>query len=306
MKILNLIPLMLSFALSSTTAVTGAPAPAGYIDVPLWPGLPPGTPAGTLPPEKAVDAAHTAHIAQPSLWVSVPDPSPAAKPAPFVLLLPGGGYGIVGHKYEGTEVASYLKSRGIASGVLLYRCAPQVFPAPLLDARRALELVHERAAEWKVDPARIGVMGFSAGGHLAGLVTSPLAAGPDFPAKVRPDFSILVYPVVRLRGQMSHGGSGVNLLGKDRVEKEADALAIDNLVDPQWPRTYLLHEKDDGAVPSAGSVTLAAKLEKLKIPHQIHIVPGKDHGFGWNRPDAAGNPRGPKDWLPRAADWILE
>lgn len=304
----RLIPLMIALALSSSPGLNGANAPAGYIDVPLWQGVPPGTPDGALPPEKNVDDAHTAHVAAPSLWLSLPDKKQGGQPVPLVLLMPGGGYGIVGHKYEGTEIAAYLKSRGIASAVLLYRCSPQQFPAPLLDARRALAILHDRAAEWNVDPGKIGVMGFSAGGHLAGLATSTLPAGPASPASVRPAFSILVYPVVRLRGPLSHGGSGVNLLGKERMAlaNEADHLAIDNLVDDHWPRTYLLHEKDDPAVPPAGTLALATAMEKLKVPHQIHLEPGNDHGFGWNRPDAAGKIRGPAGWLPRVADWILE
>ncbi len=303
----HLRPLLAFTTLVSLTALAELPAeankPASAQSLPLWGGVPPATPPGKLPAERDVDGAHTAAIAQPRLWVMLPERA-GSKPTPMVLLLPGGGYGIVGQRYEGVEIARELNRRGIAAAVLLYRCAPQTYPAPLLDARRALALLGENAGKWNVDASRIGVLGASAGGHLAGLASSAVSPAGAEPNPGRPAFCVLLYPVVRLRGPLSHAGSGVNLLGKDRVAAEADALALDTLSDAGWPRTYILHDRGDRAVPSGGSVALSEKLRKLGVPCELRITAGDDHGFGWNRPDAQGKVRGPADWLPVVADWI--
>lgn len=294
-------------ALGAGFARAGLPAeahkPVSALMVPLWDDAPPATPAGKLPPERDVDDGHTAAIAQPRLWVMLPE-TPPAGPMPMVLLVPGGGYGVVSRRYEGVEIAKELNRRGIAAAVLLYRCAPQTYPAPLLDARRALALLQKNAGAWKVDAKKIGILGGSAGGHLAGLATSLVSPAGTEPKPVRPAFCVLLYPVVRLRGPLSHAGSGVNLLGKDRIAAEGDALALDALADRAWPRTYIVHDRGDPAVPSAGSVALAEKLKQLGVPYELRITEGADHGYGWNRPDSKGAIRGPADWLPVVCDWI--
>lgn len=279
--------------------------PEGFVEVDLWTGVPPGTPAGDVPKENTSDPARVAQVNRPRIWLSLPEGKKGAPPATCVLLVPGGGYGIVSMRYEGTEVAKYLRERGIASAVLIYRCKPQTYPAPLLDARKALSILHERAGEWGIDAGKLGVMGFSAGGHLAGLLCSAAETEPKSADGPRPAFGVFLYPVVRLLGNGSHSGSGVNLLGKERVEKEAEKFALDRLVDDQWPRSYGIHEKDDPVVPVAGVEALAAAVRARGIPMELRIEEGKVHGFGWNRPGSKENPRPTSDWLPKVTDWIL-
>ena len=282
----------------------GPQVPVGSVEIPLWANEVPATPTGSLPNERQQDAGHVAHVQKPRVWVTLPKDGKNGKPMPMVLLIPGGGYGVVGHQFEGTEVAKYLESQGIASATLLYRCGSQPFPAPLLDARKALAILKERSKDWNVDASQIGVMGFSAGGHLAGMLCSGIATQPESDVATRPSFAVLVYPVVQLRGPMAHAGSGTNLLGAARADAEAGKFALDQLVDSKWPRTYQLHETNDSVVPSKGSEALAESFVKAGIEHELHIVPGRDHGFGWNRPDAKGKVRGPENWLAPVVDWI--
>lgn len=277
--------------------------PADAVAMPLWTGTPPSTPIGETPPEKVLAGGRVSDVETPRIWFFKAE-GKGTGVAPAVLLIPGGGYSIVSCRYEGIEVARELSKRGIASAVLLYRCKSRKFPAPLLDARRALALLRQNAAAWQLDTKKIGVMGFSAGGHLAGLVSSGVALPGETQPASRPDFSVLLYPVVRLRGPVSHAGSGFALLSKDDLSTKADALALDALANGAWPRTYLLHEKDDRAVPSKGSALLADALKKKGVTCELHIVPGTDHGFGSNQPDGKGAIRGPAHWIDDVAIWL--
>lgn len=296
--------LRIAYGSDALVAPADADAPEGVPAIPLWRGEAPASPPGATPPEHRLDSAHVARVSVPRLWLFLPAKPGAPAGAPAVLVIPGGGYGAVAHGHEGVEVARELNRRGIAAAVLIYRCHPQRHPAPLLDARRAFELLHTNAGKWNLDTNRIGVMGFSAGGHLAGLETSVLRPVEDKSPAVRPAFCILVYPVVRLRGPLAHAGSGKNLLGEPRVDAEADALALDTLADSRWPRTCILHGDRDTIVPAKGSEALAARLRELRVPCEFRIIPGAAHGFGWNRPAARGAIRGPSDWLPVVCDWI--
>ncbi len=241
---------------------------------------------------------------KPALYVHLPPADKANGAA--VIVCPGGGYGHLASTYEGHDVAQWLNSQGIAGFVLKYRIAPRYHhPAPLQDAQRAIRTVRSRAKEWGVDPARIGVMGFSAGGHLASTAGThfddgnPKAADPIDRAGCRPDFLVLCYPVITLADPYAHAGSRKNLLGKQPDSQLVELLSNEKQVTPRTPPTFLFHTNADTGVPAENSVLFYMALRKAKVPAELHIYePGK-HGVGL----AAGDPT-LSNWPQRLAAWL--
>jgi acetyl esterase/lipase len=236
----------------------------------LWPGAAPG-------------AQGTQDADRPALFVHLP-PSPCANP-PAVVICPGGGYSQVMMTYEGHDVAHWLNQHGIAGIVVRYRVAPYRHPIPLLDGQRALRLVRARARQWGLDPGRIGMMGFSAGGHLAASVAThfdpgnPQAADPIDRQTSRPDFLILVYPVITM-GTKGHTGSRNLLLGEAPAAAQIDALSAERQVTAQTPPTFLAHAKTDSVVPVANSAMFYAALQAHGVPADYFELPAGDHGLG--------------------------
>lgn len=230
-------------------------------------------------------------------------PSDEYRTGQTVLILPGGGYGLVSSAKEGHRPAQLLCSHGIAAAVLEYRHSPQRWPVPLLDAQRALRICRGLAARHGLDTGQIGVMGFSAGGHLAGT----LAMHPEIPetrigdaldpVSSRPDFQILIYPVVSFVQSFSHVGSRDNLLGKPADPALAHALSLENLAGPHAPPAFLLHAQNDTSVPPDNSHLLAQTLTAHSIKTEFHLIPEGGHGFGL----AANHPWG--RWL---LDWLAQ
>jgi acetyl esterase/lipase len=243
---------------------------------------------------------------KPAVTVFLPSADKANGAA--VIVCPGGGYGFLADDYEGRDPARWLNSLGVAAFVLKYRTAPRYHhPAPLQDAQRALRTVRARAREWHVDPHRIGIWGFSAGGHLASTAGTHFDDGkPDAADRIervscRPDFLILCYPVITLEGPYAHGGSRHNLLGKSG---EADARLVESLsnekqVTAQTPPTFLFHTDADAGVVPENSVLFYLALRKAKVPAELHIYEKGKHGVGL----------APKDpilssWPERLASWL--
>lgn len=238
----------------------------------------------------------------PTLTPFLADPEKATGAS--VVICPGGGYrGLADH--EGPVIARWLNSHGIAGFVLKYRLSPRyMHPAMLNDAARAIRTVRARAEEWKVDPKRIGVMGFSAGGHLASTIGTHYDAGDpnasDAIEKVssRPDLMILCYPVITMT-DATHSGSRKNLLGENPAPEMIELLSNEKQITPDTPPTFLFHTADDGPVDSRNSLMFAAALREANVPYELHIFQHGRHGVGLAEDDPILSA-----WPARLADWF--
>lgn len=225
------------------------------------------------------------------------------KPLAAVIVLPGGGYGMRAD-HEGRPVAEWLNDIGLHAFVLDYRVAPNKHPLPLSDAKRAIRLVRSRAAEFGVDPARIGILGFSAGGHLASTAGTHYDAGDQSHAdpvervSSRPDVMVLCYPVISF-GEHRHHGSMVNLIGEDAPEELRDLLSSELQVTEDTPPAFLWHTADDGAVPVQNSLMFTQALTSNGVPCELHVYESGHHGLGlaYDHPEA-------HTWSLCCANWL--
>ena len=224
---------------------------------------------------------------------------------PAIVVYPGGGYQHLSPR-EAEPIAMEFAAAGYQVFVLYYSLAPKRYPAPLLDGARALAAIREHAEEWCVDPARIAVCGFSAGGHAAALLgclwNDPVIAAAGISnEKARPDAVILGYPVITSEKGKCHEGSFESLLG-EAVEEKRGAMSLETRVNAQNPPTFLWHTAADQAVPVVSSLRMAAALAEHKVPFELHVFPSGHHGLSLaNRRTSGGNPDGE---LPEVAQWI--
>lgn len=223
-----------------------------------------------------------------------------------VVVCPGGGYGALAMGHEGSDVAEWLVARGIAAFVLEYRLGPRYrYPVALTDAQRALRLVRARAKEFGVDPHKVGIWGFSAGGHLASTASTRFDKGkadaedPFDRESCRPDFSILCYPVIRMDPPHTHTGSRRNLLGDKPDEKLVQSLCNDTQVTKDTPPTFLFHTRADKAVPIQNSELYLAALKKAGVEAELVTYDEGRHGVGLGKKDAAV-----KDWPVKLETWL--
>ena len=243
---------------------------------------------------------------QPLLWYY---PAPQDKACgTAVVVCPGGGYGALAVDHEGTQIARWFNSFGVTAFVLKYRLAPRYHhPAPMDDVQRALQYVRANAAECAIAPNRIGVMGFSAGGHLASTAaTKHLAADVDSTDPVRkvssrPDFAILCYPVITMTADWGHGGSKKNLLGDNPAPELAKLMSSELQVTPETPPTFIFHTAEDTAVPVENALAFYSAIRKHKVPGALHIYPFGPHGVGLAPGDAALS-----TWKDRLHDWLRD
>ena len=206
------------------------------------------------------------------MYVYHADPAKATGQA--VVICPGGGYAKLSMDQEGYLMAQWLAKNGIAAFVLEYRLPNGHREVPLEDAVEAIRIVRKKAKKWGVDPAKVGIMGFSAGGHLA-------ASASNIPAvEDRPNFSILFYPVLTAGDFNTHRGSFRNLLGKKHTAAEADEWAMDKIASEQTPPTILLLSDDDTTVPAAGSALYYAALRYHGVKAAMYVFPEGGHGWG--------------------------
>lgn len=253
----------------------------------LWPGVAPGAkprPAGS---ETNKDG-RLSDIEIPQYQIYLPDAAKATGAA--AVIFPGGGYGILAANHEGHDYAKWLNERGVAGIVVKYRVSgnPALgyqFPVPFLDARRAIRTVRAKAAEWGIDPQKVGVMGSSAGGHLASLCTTRFA--DSFPEEgkdaidqqnCRPDFSILIYPVISMN-TLSHSGSRKNLLGGNPSADAVAKYSTDKAVTKDTPPVFLLSTADDG-VDCRNSLEFASACKANGVPVSLHLFESGGHGYG--------------------------
>ncbi len=225
-----------------------------------------------------------------------------------VIVVPGGSYGFLASNHEGRQVANWFNALGITAFVLKYRLGPRYHhPIEWGDAQRAIRLVRSRAREFEISPDRIGMMGFSAGGHLASTAAThfdsgnPAAADPIDRAGSRPDFVILGYPVITLETPYVHAGSARNLLGDNPDPKLVEELSNERQVTPQTPPTFLFATSDDDVVPVENSVSFYVALHKAGVPAELHVFEKGPHGVGL----ALGNPA-LGEWPTLLANWLRQ
>ena len=245
-----------------------------------------------------------ANVVQPTLTVFVPVAGTANGTS--VIICPGGGYARLSIDSEGYDVAKKLNEMGITAFVLKYRLPndqsqPDKSIAPLLDAQQALRFVRQQAAKYQLNPERIGLMGFSAGGHLAACAGTrfarPVGDQPG-PESVRPAFLVLLYPVISFSDSLRHVGSRDNLLGKSPSAEQIRQYSNELNVSVQTPPTFLVHAEDDKAVPVNNSIVFYQACLRHGVPAELHLYPRGGHGFGLN------NTTTPDRWPDRLRNWL--
>ena len=234
-------------------------------------------------------------------------PAPPSKtPQACVVICPGGGYRILASSHEGYDVAQKFNEMGVSALVLYYRLpadSAQIEKkyAPLQDAQSAIALVRSNAIKWNIDPTKVGIMGFSAGGHLAATASTHFNkdyTGIHPGVNLRPDFSILLYPVISVRS-FGHEGSTQNLLGKDPSEEDLVLFSNEEQVNAQTPKAFIAHASDDNAVPLKNSLLYAERLTANKVPVDLHVYAKGGHGFGLNNKTTSGDL-----WFDRLMTWM--
>lgn len=250
------------------------------------------TPEASLPlwPEGVPGSLGTGDAHVPTVTPFLPDPATATGAA--IVVLPGGGYGGLA-AHEGAGYAEWLAEHGIAAFVVKYRLGSAGYrhPVMLQDASRAMRIVRSRASEWHVDPKRVGIMGSSAGGHLASTVSTHFDEGkadatdPVERQSSRPDISVLCYPVVTML-EYTHKGSRNNLLGAEPSQELLEDLSNERRVTKQTPPTFIFHTWDDPAVPVENALQYAQALRKAGVPCEMHIYQHGSHGIGLGKKDA--------------------
>lgn len=236
-------------------------------------------------PEAAPGARGGADDFRPTLTIY---PAAAKRAGAGIVICPGGGYGFTAMDHEGHQIAAWLNSFGVTGLILDYRHRKRGYghPAPLQDAQRAIRYARYHASDYHIDPKRIGILGFSAGGHLASTAAThfdpgdPQATDPVERVSCRPDFAILCYAVIALGEPITHRGSQENLLGKDASEELVRSLSNEKQVTSQTPPTFLWHTDEDKAVPSENSVLFYLACRRAGVPAELHIFRTGRHGLG--------------------------
>jgi acetyl esterase/lipase len=257
--------------------------------VKVWPEGPPSAKVDPGYREETImdqGKPRVARVTDPVLLVYLPDAEKANGSA--VIICPGGGYIRLAVDHEGYDIAAWLNEMGVAGIVLKYRLPSDAIMedksvGPLQDAQEAIRIVRRRASEWHIEPNRIGIMGFSAGGHLASTASTHFADPVYKPAdttSARPDFSILLYPVIAMQPPNVHMGSRNNLLGTSPSQALIESFSNDLRVTAETPPAFLVHSADDPAVPVANSISYFQALLKNKVPAEMHVYQKGGHGYG--------------------------
>lgn len=273
----------------------------------LWNGKVPGA----IYNEKfkqTVDSAYwikLRFVTNPSLQVY---PAPADKnTGTAVVVCPGGSYYGISFINEGIKVAEWFNSLGISAFVLHYRLPDDAIMknksiAPLQDGQQAIRIVRRHAKEWGINPDKIGIMGFSAGGHLASTLSTHFnekVYDPEDSTSARPDFSLLIYPVISMDSTITHRESRENLLGKNPSSELVKHFSNEMQISKETPPAFLVHSLDDGAVPLQNSINYALAMQKFKIPCELHLYQSGGHGYGlgWSANTESTWPEACRKWL---------
>jgi acetyl esterase/lipase len=279
---------------------------AQNITLPLWKdNIPNST---NVEVEESNTGSHKYVIPKPEMAVYLPSERNTSGQA--VLVIPGGGYHAIAYTWEGTDVAKWLNANGIVAAVLKYRLPNDTtsnivrYKSPLLDASRAIRIIKANAEKWNIDKNNIGVMGFSAGGHIASTLGTHFNQEKNRNDKIdslssRPDFMVLMYPVITMSGKSKHKGSTKNLLGENPSEELLDYYSNEKHVASDTPPTFLVHSSDDRSVPVKNSLLFYEALIKNNVSAEMHIYKKGGHGF------SLANKKGYlSSWKNRCLDWL--
>lgn len=269
---------------------------------------------GNIPGNKEVEVEEVRHVSgsgspmltkvtKPELWWYS---AGTESPRPAIIICPGGGYGYEAYQHEGVQVAQWLAELGYQAFVLKYRLPDetlfeQATFIPMADARQAIRLVRKMAKSVGVDAQKVGIMGFSAGGHLAASASTLFNKKIPYAKKgktVRPDFSILIYPVISMTDELTHRGSRKALLGDAPSPEMIELFSLEKQVSPSTPPTFILHAADDKAVPVGNTNAYAAALRDNNVPVNEIILPQGGHGFGFRKESPAFQ------WTDHLAKWL--
>ena len=285
--------IVFSLHFSQAMPQTGVVIPLWPADHPAFTSLPMNEEVTERSRDPLIKNRAVRKIAEPSIEVFIPD-SPCGT---SILICPGGAYACQAFDKEGTDIARWLNTLGITACVLKYRLPSEGHAngkdVPLKDAQRALRILRASAAEWNIDPAKIGVMGFSAGGHLASSLGTGYSRtlyekgdSIDFQS-ARPDFMVLGYPVISMQDGITHKGSRMNLLGSSPTSELLKGYSTDQQIDPRTPLAFIFLAGDDNTVIPENSIRFYQELIKHNIPAELHIFEQGGHGFGLR--DLQGN-----------------
>jgi len=260
-------------------------------ELPLWPAGAPNS-NGLTGTEEDLEGGRVANVIKPSITVYKAD-----KPNGMAIIMcPGGGYARLAMNHEGHDMAPWLNAQGITYIVLKYRMPNGHYEVPLSDAEQAIRLVRQHAKEWNIRPDRIGIMGASAGGHLAASLATLYNSN-----ETRPDFQILFYPVISMVPGVTHGGSRQNLLGNKPSQELEDKYTLEKQVNERTPQAFIMLSADDGAVPPANGIHYFEALLQHQVPATLHVYPTGGHGWGFR--DAFTYKR---QWTGELEKWLRE
>jgi acetyl esterase/lipase len=241
------------------------------IVVPLWPNGAPNS-NGLTGTEEDLNGGRVANVVNPTITIY-----PAAKPCGMAIIAcPGGGYARLAMNHEGHDMAAWMNTMGITYVVLKYRMPNGHKEVPLSDAQQAIRLVRQQAADYGINPHRVGIMGASAGGHLAASLATLYSSEES-----RPDFQILLYPVISMMQGITHAGSRKNLLGEHPTPELERSYSLENRVTSQTPPAFIVLSSDDRSVPPLNSIDYYLALQKAGVPVSMHIYPIGGHGWGF-------------------------
>lgn len=271
--------------------------------VPLYDGEAPYTKKG-IDRDELGEGGRVTRVAAPELTVYLPTKVPSNRMA--ILICPGGGYGILAIEHEGHAIARWYSERGYVAAVLKYRLPEEEllyepWLVPLSDAKAGIQQLRKKADEWGIDPHKVGVLGFSAGGHLASSLSVHGEKAGNPALNSRPDFSILVYPVISMDTTITHQGSRKNLLGEKLGTEWEKYFSNDTQVDETTPPAFIVHSWDDRSVPAENSIRYAMALNKFGTNVELHLFEKGGHGYGMGNRENHGNAA---EWIAMSDKWI--
>lgn len=275
--------------------------------IPLWNKIPDEIKAADYKEKESITDGKlqsTTQVSIPTLSIFIPKDVKPNQTA--VIICPGGGYMHLAFDKEGTKVAEWFNSLGIAAFVLRYRLPNDLIMknknvGPLQDAQEAIRYVRQNAAKWNIDPNKIGILGFSAGGHLASTLSTHYddkVYESAYKVSARPDFSLLIYPVISMENQITHKGSQTNLLGNNPSQDLIDSYSNEKKVTSKTPPAFLIHATDDTVVIPENSINYYLALKKNGVKAELHLYEKGGHGFGLGVNDTS------KFWTRDCVEWL--